>query len=263
MSVQRKCSLFVLLLVTAGLMNCKPQYPNCKSDDHCRVDSHLGDVCVNGTCQECLEDIQCTASKGDDFYCNAGRCDARPEEVSTCAISDDCTEGYACQKGICVEALTSRTCEQDLDCDAATACIAGTCQERSAIDATLASSEHCRAFKASSVDQAQLVNFAFNNHELSQETITYLQNAAECLKDRPTLQIVLEGHCDERGTQEYNLALGEKRANTVKGYLRNLGVATARIQTRTLGENKPRCLQPTEECYSQNRRVEFIELIKN
>ena len=75
----------------------------------------------------------------------------------------------------------------------------------------------------------------------------------------PGVTIVVEGHCDERGTQEYNLALGEKRANTVKSYLKNLGIDTSRMNTRSKGENEPVCRRSSESCWADNRRVQFIQ----
>jgi peptidoglycan-associated lipoprotein len=103
------------------------------------------------------------------------------------------------------------------------------------------------------------VNFDFDRYELTLDARGALEQNAKCLEEAPGVTIVIEGHCDERGTQEYNLALGEKRANTVKSYLRNLGVDTSRMQTRSKGENEPVCNGAGENCYSQNRRVQFIQ----
>ncbi len=255
-------SAAILALALTTLVACKPEYPKCESDDHCRIDSKLSDVCVNGSCQECLEDAQCIAQKGDNFFCNSGRCDPKPDEVATCAVHSDCTEGNHCDAGICVEGLAQKTCQADIDCGPNAGCVSGFCHE--GVAHTLASNDPCQSLSINTVtNELSFVKFEFNNHELSIQSRETLSNAAECLKLQPALKIVIEGHCDERGTQEYNLALGEKRASTVKGYLRNLGVESVRMSTRTFGANKPRCMQPTEECYAINRRVEFIEILKN
>ena len=82
------------------------------------------------------------------------------------------------------------------------------------------------------------------------------------MKQAAEVSVVIEGHCDERGTEEYNLALGEKRAATILTYLKNLGVETARMLTRSLGENVPLCSEPTEECWAKNRRAEFVQSMK-
>ena len=73
------------------------------------------------------------------------------------------------------------------------------------------------------------------------------------------ITLVLEGHGDERGTQEYNLALGERRATAVRSYMRNLGIDQNRMKTRSMGENQPLCNDSSEECYSRNRRVNFVQ----
>ena len=89
-----------------------------------------------------------------------------------------------------------------------------------------------------------------------------LDQAAKCMKEAPQVKVVVEGHGDERGTQEYNLALGEKRANAVKGYLKNLGVDNNRLGTRSKGENEPLCNESNESCWATNRRVQFIQQMK-
>lgn len=85
---------------------------------------------------------------------------------------------------------------------------------------------------------------------------TILNNAASLKKDK-NLVVKIEGHCDARGTNEYNLALGERRALAVKSYLVGLGVPTDRIKTISFGEEKPICNENNDECWSQNRRAHF------
>jgi len=77
-----------------------------------------------------------------------------------------------------------------------------------------------------------------------------------------TARLSLEGHCDERGTNEYNLALGDRRAKAVKDYLVSLGVASGRIDVISYGEEKPVCKEQSEDCWAKNRRAHFIVLIK-
>jgi peptidoglycan-associated lipoprotein len=105
----------------------------------------------------------------------------------------------------------------------------------------------------------ETVNFDFDKYDLTISARGALDQNAKCLEEAPGVTIVIEGHCDERGTQEYNLALGEKRANTVRGYLRNLGIDVSRMQTRSKGENEPVCNGASEDCYAQNRRVQFLQ----
>jgi peptidoglycan-associated lipoprotein len=78
------------------------------------------------------------------------------------------------------------------------------------------------------------------------------------MSEYPTLEFGLEGHCDERGTNEYNLALGERRANAAKDYLVSLGVDSSRVRTISYGEEKPFCMTHDESCWQLNRRGHFV-----
>jgi peptidoglycan-associated lipoprotein len=85
---------------------------------------------------------------------------------------------------------------------------------------------------------------------------TLSANAA-WINSRSGKAVVIEGHCDERGTQAYNLVLGEKRARSAKRYLEDLGVPTSRLKTTSYGEMRPFCKERDESCYQQNRRAHF------
>jgi peptidoglycan-associated lipoprotein len=85
-----------------------------------------------------------------------------------------------------------------------------------------------------------------------------LQKNADWLKRWPTTRITVEGHCDSRGTSEYNLGLGERRATAVRDYLVNLGIPANRINTVSKGKEQPFCSEETEACWAQNRRGHFI-----
>lgn len=98
------------------------------------------------------------------------------------------------------------------------------------------------------------VFFAFDSAELSQDAANVLKVQAEWLKANPTATAVVEGHCDERGTREYNLALGEKRANAAKNYLVLRGVESSRIVTRSYGKDHPAVTGHNEAAWAQNRR---------
>jgi peptidoglycan-associated lipoprotein len=102
------------------------------------------------------------------------------------------------------------------------------------------------------------VYFAFDSSELSESAIRTLRRNADEIQARPDLNVVVEGHCDERGTIEYNLALGERRADAVRGYLTSLGVARDRIRIITYGEERPVDPGHTESAWSRNRRGEFL-----
>ncbi|MFH0871735.1 MAG: peptidoglycan-associated lipoprotein Pal [bacterium] len=100
--------------------------------------------------------------------------------------------------------------------------------------------------------------FAFNESLLGEEAREILQKNAKWLRSHGPAQILIEGHCDERGTVEYNLALGERRAQTAKDFLLNLGVSSDRISIISYGKEKPFALGHDEEAWAQNRRAHFL-----
>jgi len=104
-------------------------------------------------------------------------------------------------------------------------------------------------------DVADRVFFATDSSELSPEARAVLDKQAEWLKSRPNLNITVEGHCDERGTREYNLALGERRATATKDYLVSLGVPAAKINTISYGKERPAVDGHDEAAWAQNRRA--------
>lgn len=100
--------------------------------------------------------------------------------------------------------------------------------------------------------------FDYDQNVLRDDAKAALQKDATWLARWPQTRIVIEGHCDERGTPEYNLALGERRAAAVREYLSNLGVDPGRVATRSLGKEAPFCHEDAEGCWSQNRRGHFL-----
>jgi peptidoglycan-associated lipoprotein len=102
------------------------------------------------------------------------------------------------------------------------------------------------------------VFFEFDKSKISEEGQQILHENAKQLMESGSLAIVIEGHCDERGTNAYNLALGEKRANAAKDYLVSLGVGAARIQTISYGEERPFDQGHSDASWVQNRRAHFV-----
>jgi peptidoglycan-associated lipoprotein len=96
--------------------------------------------------------------------------------------------------------------------------------------------------------------FDYDRYSIRQDARPALNAAASYLNKKRAVNIVIEGHGDERGTNEYNLALGEKRANATKDYLNSLGLSPARVSTVTYGEEKPLCTNSVESCWQRNRR---------
>ena len=101
------------------------------------------------------------------------------------------------------------------------------------------------------------VYFAFDSSELDPLAQETLRDNAQRLADRPDMKVTIEGHCDERGTREYNLALGQRRADSAYQFLRGLGVAPERLRTVSYGKERPADPRSNEEAWAKNRRVQF------
>ncbi|HMK50220.1 MAG TPA: peptidoglycan-associated lipoprotein Pal [Thermodesulfovibrionales bacterium] len=104
------------------------------------------------------------------------------------------------------------------------------------------------------------IYFDYDEYQVKPAAKSVLQKVANWLLLHRGARVAVEGHCDERGTNEYNLALGDRRAKSVRDYLVALGVPSGRIDTISYGEEKPVCSDKTEACFSKNRRVHFVIL---
>ncbi len=102
------------------------------------------------------------------------------------------------------------------------------------------------------------VLFEFDSFVVKDEFKPMLDAHARYLRDNRSARMLLQGHADERGSREYNLALGQRRADAVRKYLTLVGASDVQIEAVSLGEEKPRCAESTEECHAQNRRVEIL-----
>lgn len=217
-----------VLLLTA----CPPTYPKCESDDHCK---EKGEVCVQGNCAECATNANCK----EGFVCDANKCVPKPE----CTGDQGCGEGKKCSSGKCVVAQVKQECAADDDCPSGQGCTKGKCATVTSSNANV-----CTSFDA--------VRFDFNEFNLTSGVQSSLAQYADCIK-KGSLRFTLEGHADERGTEEYNMVLSQKRAASVRKYLVDLGVSGGALDTVGYGENKPAQNGSSEEAWSANRRVEF------
>ena len=100
--------------------------------------------------------------------------------------------------------------------------------------------------------------FDFNKADIRADAREALTKTADFLRNYPQFRVTIEGHCDERGSTEYNLALGDRRAGAVKQYLVSLGISADRLTTVSFGKEKPFCTQSNESCWQQNRRGHFV-----
>jgi peptidoglycan-associated lipoprotein len=102
------------------------------------------------------------------------------------------------------------------------------------------------------------VLFDYDQYDIRPDARPILDSVAAWMNSHRGVGITIEGHCDERGTNEYNLALGERRAKAAREYLSLLGVSPSRMSIMTYGEEKPACTQSSEDCWQKNRRAHFV-----
>ena len=100
--------------------------------------------------------------------------------------------------------------------------------------------------------------FDFNKSDIRGDARDNLAKTAEFLRSYPQIRVTIEGHCDERGSTEYNIGLGERRAQAAKNYLISLGIPTDRMDTVSWGKERPFCTEHDEACWQQNRRAHFV-----
>ncbi len=234
--MRRVVPILASLLAATALGGCPKKFQNgeCETSDNCKDQAGYGKVCVQGHCQECGADADCQAG----FVCKANKCQPRPE----CESSADCAGGKACEAGKCV--AVAPECSADKPCPGGQACEAGKCVAASA------------AAAPGPCDELQSVNFGFDESTLTADARAKLEQDAKCLKDKPG-HVTVEGNCDERGTAEYNMHLGQRRADAVKKYIGGLGVPAKSISTVSFGKEKPVCSEATEDCWARNRRADL------
>lgn len=106
--------------------------------------------------------------------------------------------------------------------------------------------------------EVQDAYFDYNKADIRADARDALAKTADFLRRYPEVKVTIEGHCDERGSTEYNIALGDRRAQAVRQYLTSLGISTDRMNTVSYGKEKPFCMEHNEDCWQQNRRGHFI-----
>lgn len=111
---------------------------------------------------------------------------------------------------------------------------------------------------SATTDGLQKVYFDFDKSNIKPEFEPKLKGNAAWMTANAGSKVTIEGHCDERGSVEYNIALGDRRANSAKSYMKNLGVAEAKLSTISYGKERPVCSEHKESCWWQNRRAEFV-----
>lgn len=104
----------------------------------------------------------------------------------------------------------------------------------------------------------QTIHFPYDSFTLDAEAKATLKSNAQIMKDHPNLRVQIEGHCDQRGGIQYNIALGEKRANAVRGYMEDMGVSEDKVTVISYGKERPIDPANTDEAYAKNRRANFV-----
>jgi peptidoglycan-associated lipoprotein len=234
-------ALVALPFLALALAGCpsKPKTGECRSSQDCEAQEGYGKICVEGRCQECGQDTDCKAG----FVCRENKCTPRPE----CEKDTDCAAGQSCQAGRCVAAAPKAECKQDADCGAGKTCDNGRCVAAVAQAAPA----------AAACDNLEPIQFGFDEATLSSDARSGLDRVAACIKDAKPKRLTIAGNCDERGTTEYNLHLGQRRADSAKKYLQNLGVDSKVLKTVSYGKERPLCNDHDESCWAKNRRDDF------
>lgn len=125
--------------------------------------------------------------------------------------------------------------------------------------ARLAEAERQRqAFQMAAQAALQDIHFDFDQSDIKGEWRATLLKVADFMRSYPKSQVQIEGHCDERGTVEYNIALGDRRAHAAADYLASLGVARNRLSAVSYGKERPLCTEASESCWARNRRAHFL-----
>ena len=238
-------SLLLLLAVLAASCSDPPKKPGCTGDKDCKN----GLVCSDNKCVECKSDAQCPAGK----KCSANACITAPE----CTKDDQCPTGKVCQAGKC------KSCAVDSECGPGGTCEAGACKRASKCtkDEDCADDEDCvngfckRAGVGTNVGATctlATVYFGFDDSSIQPSERDRLDANASCLESTKGKSIFLSGHTDTSGTEEYNIALSERRARAVADYMARLGADPARMQVVPKGETEPTGLGDDKD-----RRCEF------
>lgn len=215
-TLTRKTAPFGFALVASVVLACSPDYPKCEQDEDC----HKGEFCVNNLCQQCRGDSDCPAGQ----QCAAGACQAI---TGYCTSASQCGPGEDCQNNMCVTQTQS-----DLNSAPTT-------------DTSATPTSECELSAA---------YFDFDSDTLADTARDQLSRNASCMKERTLKGVHLTGLTDPRGTEEYNLALGDRRAKSAQQYLKSLG-AEADVSYSSMGEE---LASGTDEgSWSRDRRVDF------
>lgn len=225
----------IFLALCASITGCPGvQYPNCRGDNDCRAHR---EVCVNGRCQQCRQSSDCPR----EHTCLRNRC---VPGLHACEGDNDCLHGQRCVQHRCVAATE---CDTNRPCPDGRPCVQGRCAP--------AEEEPEPTDNRGRLCTFEPVYFAFDDASLDERARLTLQRTAECLRRENNTRYVLIGRADPRGTTEYNLALGERRARAVQRYLMSLGIDESRLAVSSEGSEG--ATGTDEASWALDRRVDF------
>lgn len=221
----------VLALACGGV-----KYPNCSDDEDCNGEGHTG-VCVNGKCVVCRDDDQCGAGQS----CTGGRCETIQ---GYCDDETPCGAGERCRQNRCEKRVAEvRECAEDMPCPKGQSCQNGHCVAESP------GGPGCRTFTPP--------YFSYESYEMPSDAKSTLNRLAKCMTTGTlrSSQVLLTGHCDPRGEDEFNMALGAHRAETVRAFLIGAGISPNRVKTSSRG--KLDASGTDEAGWANDRRVDI------
>lgn len=208
---------FAVLTASSVLFGCPAKYPKCAQDNDC----HEGEFCVNEMCQQCRDNSDCSGGQ----QCNGGRCDAIE---GYCVGAADCGPNQTCESNRCVNRPTESNNNGNVDNNAGN----GACQLEAAY-------------------------FDYDSSTLSPAARDALQRNANCIRSRNLTRVTVSGSTDPRGTEEYNLALGDRRARATIQYMTSLGVPDSVMTAGSVGEEMAQ--GEDESGWARDRRADFRE----
>jgi peptidoglycan-associated lipoprotein len=242
----------VLVLACAILVGCgekQPRYPTCGGDRDCEEGEH----CIARQCLVCGDDTHCKSFE----TCSAGACVLRE---GMCETTGDCKDGLICRENRC------ESCASDVECGPGSRCSSGACVARGkcTIDEDCADEEDCvestclrggRREPPALSCKLDAIYFSYDEYGFDARARDSLQATSVCIQQAQDRNVLLIGHTDERGTDEYNVALSEKRARAVADFLARLGIDPDRLRVIPKGEAE--ALGDDESSRSRDRRVNF------
>ena len=221
----------LFLMATGIACSSRSCYPKCDNDTDCNVEGHKGRLHRPGPARSAAKDGDCPSG----FRCERNRCVPKPE----CQADSECTAPKVCRNARCV-----LECTQDADCSGGQNCKSNRCVTKGPCtkDTECGPKGKCLEGQCAAAVGActlESVHFAYNESSLDDNAKSVLQKNADCMKSNPPVgKVTVEANCDERGTEEYNLHLGQRRADTAVKYVVNLGVSKAQAQDPQLRQGQ-------------------------